>query len=79
ITAYSMDGKIIEGLVHSRYPNVFAVQFHPEVAALYKDLYKRKFHPDDKPMTYNDIIGKQSLRFHKIYWKHISKVLSSLK
>ena len=79
ITAYSIDGKVVEGLAHREYPNVFAVQFHPEVPALYEDLYKRKFHPEDLPMTYNDIIGRQSVRFHKLFWKHISKTLSSLR
>lgn len=79
VTAWSMDRKIVEGLAHHDYPNVFAVQFHPEVPALYEDLYKRKFHPDDEPMTYNDIIGNQSVKFHKIYWKFISDVIKSLK
>ncbi len=59
VTAVSPDGKIVEGLVHKQFPNVFAVQFHPEVPGLYEDLYVRKFHPEDKPMSYNDIIGKK--------------------
>ncbi len=75
VTAISPDGKIIEGLVDSRYQNVFAVQFHPEVPDLYEDLYVRKFHPEDTPMSYNDIIGKQSVKFHRKYWGHISDVL----
>lgn len=75
VTALSPDGKIIEGVVHKQFRNVFAVQFHPEVPALYEDMYVRKFHPDDKPMTYHNIIGKQSVKFHKKYWAHISKVL----
>ncbi len=75
ITAVSPDGKIVEGLAHNRYPNVFAVQFHPEVPGLYEDMYVRKFHPEDTPMSYNDIIGKQSVKFHERYWEHISKVL----
>jgi putative glutamine amidotransferase len=79
ITAYSMDGKVVEGFVHSKYPDVFAVQFHPEVPALYEDMYKRKFHPDDQPMTYNDIIGSSSVKFHKLYWKHISKIIAGLR
>jgi len=79
VTALSDDGKIIEGLAHEKYPNVFAVQFHPEVPALYEDLSKRKFHPDDIPNTYHQIIGTQSVKFHKKYWKHISEVLNSLK
>jgi putative glutamine amidotransferase len=75
ITASSMDGKIIEGVAHSEYPNVFGVQFHPEVPALYEDLYKRKFHPEDTPETYNNLIGKKNVRFHKRFWKHISGIL----
>ncbi len=79
VTALSPDGKIVEGLASNRYPNVFAVQFHPEVPGLYEDLYVRKFHPDDTPMSYNDIIGKQSVKFHQKYWAHISDVLRHVK
>lgn len=77
ITALSMDGKIIEGIAHSKYPHVFGIQFHPEVPALYEDREKRKFHPDDTPETYNNLIGKQSVRFHKRFWKHISRILQT--
>ncbi len=79
VTALSPDGKIVEGLAHNKYPNVFAVQFHPEVAALYEDMYLRKFNPEDTPMTYNDIIGKQSVKFHEKYWGFISEVLRNAK
>ncbi|MCG6187756.1 gamma-glutamyl-gamma-aminobutyrate hydrolase family protein [Maribellus maritimus] len=79
VTALSPDGKIVEGIVHSVYPNVFAVQFHPEVPGLYEDLYMRKFHPEDEAMSYNDIIGKQSVKFHERYWEHISKIIRKAK
>ncbi|MEN8116138.1 MAG: gamma-glutamyl-gamma-aminobutyrate hydrolase family protein [Bacteroidota bacterium] len=79
VTALSPDGKIIEGLAHNKFPNVFAVQFHPEVPALYEDMYKRKFHPEDEPMTYHKIIGNQSVKFHEKYWGHISYVLKKVK
>ncbi len=79
VTAWSPDNKIIEGIAHEKYRNVFAVQFHPEVPALYENMYERKFHPEDKPMTYHQMIGRQSVRFHQEYWKHISKVIKKLK
>lgn len=79
VTALSPDKKIIEGLAHEKYPNVFAVQFHPEVPGLYEDLFVRKFHPEDAPMTYNDIIGRASVNFHRKYWKHISLIINRLK
>ncbi len=79
VTALSMDEKVIEGIAHDKYPNVFAVQFHPEVPGLYVDLKKYKFHPDDSPETYHRIIGRSSVRFHKKYWEHISTVVRQLK
>jgi putative glutamine amidotransferase len=79
ITALSPDGKIVEGLAHKTYPNVFAVQFHPEVPGLYEDLYVRKFNPDDQPQSYNDILGKKSVKFHQKYWEHISEILRKAK
>lgn len=75
VTALSADGKIVEGLAHDRFPHVFAVQFHPEVPALYEDMHLLKFNPEDKPLSYNDLIGDQSLRFHKKYWDYISQTL----
>jgi putative glutamine amidotransferase len=75
VTALSIDGNVVEGLAHNRYPHVFSVQFHPEVPALYKDMEVRKFHPGDTPQTYHRILGKESLKFHKNYWKYISKAV----
>ncbi len=72
VTALSPDGKVIEGLVHNRYPHVFGVQFHPEVPALYEKRELWKFSPDDDPQTFHEMIGRKSVRFHKKYWKYIS-------
>ena len=75
VTAWSPDGKIVEGLAHKLFPNAFAVQFHPEVPALYEDRETWKFEPGDTPATMHRIIGKKSVQFHKKYWKHISDIL----
>lgn len=79
VTALSHDGKVVEAIAHRLYPNVFAVQFHPEVTSLYENMAALKFAPDDEPKTYHEIIGKEGVRFHKAYWKHISKALQSVK
>jgi len=79
VTALSPDGKVVEGLAHDVYPNVFAVQFHPEVSALYEKMNELKFHPDDTPKSYYEIIGKSSVRFHKKYWAYISNVFQEVK
>ncbi len=73
ITALSPDRKVIEGIAHKQYRNVFAVQFHPEVPALFEDQEAWKFTPEDKPLTYHQIIGRKSVAFHKRYWRHISE------
>ncbi len=77
VTALSDDGKVIEGIAHNRYPHVFAVQFHPEVSALYEARSEVRFTPQDTPATLHALLDKKSLKFHRSYWKYISKVISS--
>jgi putative glutamine amidotransferase len=66
-------------LAHKKYPNVFAVQFHPEVPGLYEDMDLRKFNPEDQAQSYNDILGKKSVKFHEKYWAHISEALRKIR
>jgi putative glutamine amidotransferase len=75
ITALSADGKVVEGLAHSYYPHVFAVQFHPEVPALYEHRERLKFQPGDIPATYHQIVGKKGVKFHKKYWRYVSRAV----
>jgi putative glutamine amidotransferase len=75
VTAVSDDGRIVEGIYHNKYPNVFSVQFHPEVSALYEDRALVKFAPDDKPATLHSMLDKKSLKFHLKYWEHISSTI----
>ena len=77
VTATSMDGLVIEGIQHRLYPNVFAVQFHPEVPALYKEGKKLKFAPEDTPKSYFEIISEEGREFHLKYWETISKAIKS--
>lgn len=74
-TAVSVDGRIIEAIAHKKYTNVFAVQFHPEVPALYENRDKRKFHPSDELKSYHEIIGDEGLSFHIKYWNFMSKAI----
>jgi putative glutamine amidotransferase len=77
VTATSMDGQVIEGIQHRLYPNVFAVQFHPEIPALYKEGKKLKYAPTDTPKSYFEILSEQDHEFHLKYWKTISKAIKS--
>jgi putative glutamine amidotransferase len=77
VTATSVDGEVIEGIQHRIFPNVFAVQFHPEVPDLYREGKKLKFAPEDTPKSYYEILGEQSREFHLKYWLAISKAIKS--
>ncbi|MDP3914902.1 MAG: gamma-glutamyl-gamma-aminobutyrate hydrolase family protein [Bacteroidota bacterium] len=77
VTATSMDGQVIEGIQHRLYPNVFAVQFHPEVPALYKEGKKLKFAPTDTPKSYYEITSEEGRKFHRKYWETISKAIKA--
>lgn len=75
VTATSMDGQVIEGIHHRIYPNVFAVQFHPEVPALYQEGKKLKFAPDDNPKSYFELLSPEDRAFHLKYWQTITKAI----
>lgn len=77
VTATSMDEKVIEGIHHRIYPNVFAVQFHPEVPLLYTEGKKLKFEPDDTPKSFFEILSPADRDFHLKYWETISNAVKS--
>ncbi len=77
VTATSMDGLVIEGIQHRLYENVFAVQFHPEVPALYKEGKKLKFTPEDTPKSFFEILSPADREFHLKYWEMISRAIKA--
>jgi len=77
VTATSMDQQVIEGIQHRLYENVFAVQFHPEVPALYKEGKKMKFAPTDSPKSFYEILSPADREFHLKYWETISKAIKA--
>jgi len=77
VTATSMDGLVIEGIQHRLYENVFAVQFHPEVPALYKEGKKLKFTTTDAPRSYYEILSPADREFHLKYWEMISRAIKA--
>ena len=75
ITATSMDGKIIEGIQHSRYPNVLGIQFHPEKPGLFDPTIQ---HPASCNSTINfqeAIADSDSYTFHVAFWNYLGKLL----
>lgn len=77
VTATSLDGQVIEGITHRIYPNVFAVQFHPEVPSLYQEGEKLKFTPDGTARPYFHILSKEDHEFHHKYLETITKAIKA--
>jgi len=80
IAATSLDGQVVEALVHARYQNVLGVQFHPEPFAIYqKEGSAAKLTPQDTTLlTIHEYLQqKASLEFHQKFWLYFSSLLKN--
>ncbi len=77
VTAWCMDGQVVEAIEHNRYPNVIGIQFHPEVSSLYDEDSKITFRPgEDAEYSFLDLYpGGLGEDFHRRFWKHIGRLL----
>jgi putative glutamine amidotransferase len=71
VVATSRDGKIVEAVEHSKYPNVLGVQFHPEHPMLWDTKPQFRQKPGDPLTSYNAILAgtPPSLEFNKSIWR----------
>ncbi|MDO5664811.1 MAG: gamma-glutamyl-gamma-aminobutyrate hydrolase family protein [Bacteroidia bacterium] len=67
IVATSMDGKVVEALQHTRYKNVYGIQFHTDFSVLYNDDITFKISPTET-LTLSD----DTHLFHKLFWEDFS-------
>jgi putative glutamine amidotransferase len=78
IAATSLDGKVVEAIEHTLFPNVLGVQFHPEASRIWKQNDGFKYKPEDKQgKTIMEILeaNPPSLLFHKLLWAWFSMEL----
>lgn len=70
VEAASLDGKIVEALSHDRFPNVLAVQFHPENMNLWDASRPYLLSPQESPQTWKGFLEAHppSLEFHRKLW-----------
>ena len=69
---------MVEALEHRVFPNVLAVQFHPEHPYLWEDEPKFRLSPDDpEPKSYKALIEDRpgSLEFHRKIWRWFGTAL----
>ena len=67
----SEDEKVVEGIQHINYKNVYGVQFHPEIS----DLYQNKTFKIPGNLDFK--LDDQSLDFHKQFWTNFSERLNN--
>lgn len=74
VSALSMDEKIIEAVEHTKYKNVYGVQFHPEHWGIYTAEYQYKNCPDSEMHAIKDEFDENSMKFHYVFWKYFSEL-----
>ena len=67
VVATSMDGKVVEALQHTRYKNVYGIQFHTDFSILYDENRTFKTSP-----TETIEVNKDTKLFHRLFWKNFS-------
>jgi putative glutamine amidotransferase len=78
VNAASMDGKVVEGFEHERYPNVLGVAFHPEDPRLWDPGLSLKFSPQDpKETSWRAVLegNPPSFAFHEKIWSWFTQKL----
>jgi putative glutamine amidotransferase len=79
VIATSTDGKVIEGLQHTKFRNVVGVQFHMEQSVLYNPESKLTT-VKGSPFSPNELLSESSsLTFHKLFWKDFSEKVGQSK
>ena len=75
IIATSIDGNVVEAIVHTKYPNVIGLQFHPEPTLLYNNDEFLRFLPNQPSrLTYlNMYSGEAGEKFHLNFWSWFGK------
>ncbi len=71
----SEDGKVVEGIAHKKFANVYGFQFHPEYTKLYRDDVSYRELPESDIKTIKFIlIERNSMQFHKGLWSYFSNM-----
>lgn len=77
VAATSMDGKIVEAIQHTKFPNVLGIQFHPEPPYLFDESMRYYLTPEDeKPVSGYELLKQaNSLTFHYQFWEMAGTLL----
>lgn len=80
VIATSLDGRVVEAIAHSRFPNVLGVQFHPEARSLWDPTMTSRSTPEEKEGTALLTIMKNdppTFAFHQELWAWFTQKLKA--
>ncbi|HRX68492.1 MAG TPA: gamma-glutamyl-gamma-aminobutyrate hydrolase family protein [Tenuifilaceae bacterium] len=74
--AWSVDGRIVEAVKHTKFPNVIGVQFHPEPTFIYDSTIKfRRLPNESQGISYLQLYpNEKGENFHRAFWKYLGKL-----
>jgi putative glutamine amidotransferase len=77
VTAWCMEGKVVEAIEHQKYPNVIGIQFHPEVTSLFMEDSKIQFLPfTEATHSFIELYpGVKGEYFHREFWRHFGGLI----
>ena len=70
VVATSMDAKVVEALQHTRYKNVYGIQFHTDFSSLYDEEQEFVISPQEKIVLSDD-----TRTFQRKFWHNFSERL----
>lgn len=70
VVATSMDGKIVEALQHTRFKNVYGIQFHTDFSSLYDEGREFTVSPQETM-----VISDDTHTFQRLFWQNFSERL----
>ena len=79
IAATTQDGRVVEAVHHTEFPNVLGIQFHPEFPVLWDtEIQERLIPADTTPFSaYSELENHPpSLEFHKRLWAWFAEALT---
>jgi putative glutamine amidotransferase len=77
VISTSMDGKIVEAIQHTRFPQVLGIQFHPEKPGLFDPSIEHPKTCDSNINFQQAIANSKSYDFHVAFWEQLGGFLQN--
>jgi putative glutamine amidotransferase len=78
VTALSVDSLVVEAIEHDKYPNVFGIQFHPEVRDLYQNTHLQLVPGESTGKSFFETYpAERGENLHHGFWKYMGEIYNN--